>query len=217
MSGGSDATGKVPLERFAGAVKEVKETTALRINAHVGLMPRAGLGSLVSAGVDAFSVDVYGADSAVQGTLGLQAQANDFLKVVENLKDLGAPVIAPHVCIGIECGRLVGEMRAIGHLRALEAEKVIFIVFTPTKGTPYETAKQPSSADVVSVLERAREELPHARLMLGCMRPRRDRQYEIEALSAGIDGIAMPSEATLKAIRQSGARLSENGACCAMD
>ena len=124
LSGGSDATGKVPLERFAGAVKEVKETTALRINAHVGLMPRAGLESLVSAGVDAFSVDVYGADSAVQGTLGLQAQANDFLKVVENLKDLGAPVIAPHVCIGIECGRLVGEMRAIGHLRALKPEEI---------------------------------------------------------------------------------------------
>jgi uncharacterized radical SAM superfamily protein len=216
ISGGSETTGKVPLERFVGTIRQIKDTTRLKINAHVGLAPRSDLEGLVAAGVDVFSVDVYGTDSAVQDTLGLDARAADFMKVVEDLKDLGAPAVAPHICIGIEKGVLAGEMDAIARLKPTGPDVLVFIVFTPTKGTSYETAQPPAPSDILSVLRLAREQLPDTRLVLGCMRPRTARRYELEAVALGIDGIVMPSKETLNHIRRSGAKISEKGTCCAL-
>ncbi|MGB2581497.1 MAG: radical SAM protein [Thermoplasmata archaeon] len=216
ISGGSDTTGKVPLERFVGTIRRIKDTTRLKLNAHVGLAPRSDLENLVAAGVDAFSVDVYGTDSAVQDTLGLDACADDFMKVIEDLKDLDAPAVAPHICIGVEKGVLAGEMDAIARLKPIGPDALVFIVFTPTKGTSYEKAPPPAPSDIISVLRLAREQLPDTRLVLGCMRPRMARQYELEAVALGIDGIVMPSRATLKYIRRSGANISEKETCCAL-
>ena len=47
LTGGSDSRGRVPISAFADAIKVIKETTTLRINAHVGLMPRPELARLV--------------------------------------------------------------------------------------------------------------------------------------------------------------------------
>jgi len=216
ISGGSETTGKVPLERFVGAIRRIKDTTRLKINAHVGLAPKSDLEDLVAAGVDAFSVDVYGTDSAVQDTLGLDARAGDFMKVVGDLKSLGAPAVAPHICIGIEKGVLAGEMEAIARLKPTGPDALVFIVFTPTKGTSYEMAQAPTPSDILSVLRLAREQLPDTRLVLGCMRPRKVRQYELEAVALGIDGIVMPSKGALEYIRRSGMKVSEKGTCCAL-
>ncbi len=216
ISGGSEMTGRVPLERFVGAIRRIKDTTRLKINAHVGLTPKANLEDLVAAGVDAFSVDVYGTDSAVQDTLGLDARADDFMGVVEDLKDLGAPGLTPHICIGIEKGMLKGEMEVIARLKSVGPDALVFIVFTPTKGTSYENAQPPTHSDIVSVLRLAREQLPDTRLVLGCMRPRKARRYELEAIALGIDGIALPSKEVIEFIRMSGMKVSEKGTCCAL-
>lgn len=216
LSGGSEATGKVPLERFVGAIRHIKDHTDLKVNAHVGLMPKDGLDGLIAAGVDSFSVDVYGTDSAVRETLRLNATADDFFRVLEDLKDLGAPIVAPHVCIGIEEGVLVGEEMVISRLAPMDPDVIIFIVFTPTKGTPYGDALPPSESDVFSVVRLARERLPDTRLVLGCMRPRKAHQYESGAIRLGIDGIAMPAAETLKAIEMTGARVFEKTTCCAL-
>lgn len=216
ISGGSEISGRVPLGRFVGAIRQIKDTTRLKINAHVGLTPKSDLEDLIAAGVDVFSVDVYGTDSAVHDTLGLDASADDFMKVVENLKTLDAPSVAPHICIGIEMGTLRGEMDAIAGLGQVAPDTLVFIVFTPTKGTPYEGARSPAPSDILSVLRLAREEMPDTRLVLGCMRPRDVRQYEIEAIALGIDGIVMPSTETLQYVRRSGAKICEKGTCCAL-
>jgi uncharacterized radical SAM superfamily protein len=216
LSGGSDASGKVPLGRYTDAICRVKECTSLKVNAHVGLTGRQELADLVAAGVDAFSVDVYGSDKVIRDTLGLRARSEDFFRVVEDLLDLRAPIVAPHVCIGLEPGGVSSEIGAVDRLSPLEPDKLVFIVFTPTKGTPYEANPRPSSDAIIEVLKAARSQLPSTRLLLGCMRPRRQREYEIAAVATGIDGIVMPSGETLKRIRSQGIDVNEKRTCCAL-
>ncbi|HUV61604.1 MAG TPA: radical SAM protein [Thermoplasmata archaeon] len=216
LTGGSDRSGRVPLERFADAISMVKETTSLRINAHVGLMPRHELGTLVRAGVDAFSVDIYGSDSAIKKTTGLDARVSDFLSVVRDLRALGAPTVAPHICVGIEAGEVVGEYAAIDSLVPYAPDALVIIALMPTRGTPYEGISPPSGDSTLDVIRAARMALPESRLLLGCMRPRSDRSWEVEAAGAGIDGIAMPTRETMRALAENGWRLTEKCVCCAL-
>lgn len=216
LSGGSDSSGKVPVDRFSGAIRRIKDGTGLVVNAHVGLMPRVGLEALVSAGVDAFSVDIYGADRVIRETLGLAATSDDFFRVMTDLKEIGAPVIAPHVCIGLEPGNISSELDAVSRLGPARPEKLILIAFTPTEGTPYEGRPSPPSKAILDVVRFAREELPKTRIFLGCMRPRKDRGYEVDAVAAGIDGIVMPSGETLRHLQKAGVKVRDQRICCAL-
>lgn len=217
LTGGSDASGKVPLSGFASAIRKIKNTTALKINAHVGLMPKPELEELVSAGVDAFSTDVYGSDSAIRTTLGMSACPGDFLSVISDLRDLGAPTIAPHICVGIEEGEIVGEHVAVESLAAFAPDAVVIIALTPTKGTAYECVSPPSSESILKVIGAARRALPESRLLLGCMRPRVERDWEESAVKAGLAGIAMPSRRVMRALAEGGWHLVEKRMCCAIE
>lgn len=215
LSGGATSSGKVPLARFGRAIERIKRSTALIVNAHVGLMPRDELSVLVAAGVDAFSVDVYGSDSAVAGTLGLSATARDYVTAMEDLIDLGAPLVVPHICVGIEGGRVAGEFVAIDALADVRPKAVVIIVLMPTKGTPYAAVEPPNDVETLSVVRRAIDRLPGARVNLGCMRPRGKRSLEIDAAYAGVSGLAVPSTATKERLSRDGWHVIEKETCCA--
>jgi uncharacterized radical SAM superfamily protein len=216
LSGGVDSNGKIKLLDFADAIGEIKSTTDLVINTHVGLTPKAEIDALVRSGVDAFSVDVYGDDVTIHEVTGLKAGAEDYLRVCEDLISSGAPIVAPHVCIGIRGGELAGERRAIERLRRLEPRSLVLISLIPTKGTQYEHVLPPSGMDIVGVISKAREELPDTKILLGCMRSKRDRSWEFEAVQAGLDGIVMPSEGTVERIKHSGGVVRKRSVCCAL-
>ena len=215
LSGGCDTAGRVPLDPFVDAVRKVKEETDLLVNAHVGLAPKRSLEALVSAGVDAFSVDLHGSENVIRQVLGLSATPDDFLRVVMDLESLGAPIVAPHVCIGLEPGNTSSELDAIRLLEQTGAKKLVLIAFTPTKGTPNEALPTPAPEVIAHVVRFAREHMPDSRLLLGCMRPRSLRGYEVEAVAAGVDGIAMPSNETLALLRRRGTEVEEKSICCA--
>lgn len=216
LSGGSDGSGRVRLERFVPAIKEIKATTTLRINAHIGLTPREELGGLVDSGIDAFSVDIYGDDETIREVLCLDAKTQDYISVVKGLMDLGAPIVAPHVCIGVRGGTLGGEMAALRMLEPISPTTLVLISFMPTKGTAYESRPPPSGEDVISVIRGARAILPRTRLLLGCMRSRRDRAWEPEAVFAGLDGIVLPSTETVRAASALGYTIRKKDVCCAL-
>lgn len=216
LSGGSDGAGRVRLEHFVPAIKEVKATTDLLINAHTGLSDRGELEALVDAGIDSFSVDVYGDDETVREVLGLQSTAEDYFSVVEHLMDLGARRVAPHLCIGIRAGRLSGESAAVARLGRLSPDTLVLISLIPTRGTAFASVGAPSGAQVVSVIREARAAMPDTRLLLGCMRSRRDRSWEADAVLAGVDGIVLPSESTVRALSGKGYELRKKNTCCAL-
>ena len=215
LSGGSDETGRIGIMEFADAIREIKATTDLRINAHIGLADTKEIKHLVGLGIDAFSADVYGSDETIREVLGLDARVEDYIRVVADLKGCGARV-APHLCIGIHGGAMRGEMAAIERLRRLEPEALILISLIPTKGTLYQSASPPSNEMIASVVRRAREELPTARLLLGCMRSKLDRSAEFSFVSEGLDGIVLPSSSTVDRLKKEGYIVKKRSVCCAI-
>jgi len=216
LSGGSDPNGKVDLIPFVPAIKEIKSTTDLKINAHVGLTPTQELKRLVASGIDSFSIDLYGDDLTVHEVLGLDAKVDDYFRVLEDLRTLGAQAVAPHICIGIHGGELKGEMRAIERLKKLEPRTLIFISLIPTKGSAYEKVSAPSGVQVRSVIEKARKELPGTKLTLGCMRSKLDRTSEYELVLAGLDGIVLPAGKTVDRLRADGYVVKKSATCCSL-
>jgi len=216
LSGGSDREGKVPIEDFAEAIAEVKATTDLLVNAHVGLTKRPGLRKLVHAGVDAFSTDMYGDRETISEVLGVDAAPEDYARVARDLMESGAPRVAPHLCVGIREGKLSGEMRAIETLSRLNPEVVILISLIPTKGTAYSDVPPPDRDMMLSVVAEARSALPEAKLVLGCMRSKLDRSSEFEVIEAGVDGIVLPASATVQRLSDSGCSIRKRSICCAL-
>lgn len=216
LSGGVDPSGRVELSRFVPAIREIKSTTDLKINAHIGLTPRDDIEELVGCGIDSFSVDLYGDESTISAVLGLNAKPADYLRVVAALQELGAPVVAPHICVGVHGGALVGEFAAIDGLAPLNPARLIIISLIPTKGTPFEHVRAPSLDDMLAVVSRARRCLPQTQLLLGCMRSKKNRSWEFDLVKAGLDGIVLPSTSTIERLRNEGFRIRKRAECCSL-
>ena len=216
LSGGSDSLGRVRVAEFAEAISEVKSTTDLTVNAHVGLSKYDDLRRLTRAGVDAFSTDMYGDSETISDVLGINARPDDYLQVVKDLKDAGAKRIAPHVCIGIRGGRLGGEVEAIRRLAPLSPDVLILISLMPTKGTAYANVRPPERDMMVKIVAQAREVLPGSKLLLGCMRSKLDRSAEFDVVEAGADGIVLPSSGTVEKLTQRGYSVRKRSSCCAL-
>jgi len=215
LSGGVDDLGRVPISRFLPAIREIKKTTDLKINAHIGLTPNNELEELVKSGIDSFSADVYGSDETIRDVLGLSARAEDYFEVVEGLQALGASV-SPHLCVGIHGGKLLGESAAISRLRRTNPRVLILISLIPTRGTEYANLDPPGKEMMMSVVRDAKRSLPSTRLLLGCMRSKADRSWEYDLVTAGLDGIVLPAPHTVERLRSSGYSVKKRSECCAM-
>ncbi len=216
LSGGADSTGRVRMAGFADAISEIKSTTDLRINAHIGLATKDEIERLVKSGIDSFSVDVYGSDETIREVLGLNATTEDYLGVVKRLMEAGADIVAPHICVGVHAGKLKGEFAAVESLRKLETRALILISLIPTKGTEFQSVAAPDAGSMISVVKKAREELPAARLLLGCMRSKLDRSPEFDLVTAGLDGIVLPASATVDRLKDAGYSVKKRSVCCSL-
>ena len=215
LSGGADSSGRVGIASFADAISEIKSTTDLRINAHIGLASTSDIRRLVKSGIDSFSVDIYGSDETIQDVLGLSVHTDEYFRVIEDLDSEGA-LVAPHICVGIHGGELKGEFDALDRLKRLDPDLLILISLIPTKGTAFQDVSPPTNDMMVSVVRRAREELPGARLLLGCMRSKIDRSSELDMVLAGLDGIVLPAGGTVDALREKGYCIKKRAVCCSL-
>jgi len=216
LTGGSDSKGRVPLSDFLPAIREIKFTTDLKINAHIGLSSKGEIEDLVRSGIDSFSVDLYGSDETIREVLGLRAKVGDYADVISHLYKAGAPVVAPHICIGIHEGGLRGEFDAIASLKKLAPNVLVMISLIPTAGTAYENAPAPSKEMMLSVVRRARDDLPDTKLLLGCMRSKRNRSWEYDLVVAGLDGIVLPSASTVERLKGEGYSIKKRAVCCSI-
>jgi hypothetical protein len=215
LSGGVDPGGRVPLARFVPAIRDIKRTTGLEINAHIGLTPRKELEALVKSGIDSFSVDVYGSDETIREVLGLKASVEDYFEVVENLKNLGASV-SPHLCVGIHGGLLMGESNAIARLKRTNPRTLILISLIPTRDTAFARVEPPGKEMMLSVVREARSALISTKILLGCMRSKADRSWEYDLVEAGLDGIVMPAPRTVERLKAAGYSVKKRSECCAL-
>ncbi|GAB6103142.1 radical SAM protein [Thermococcus atlanticus] len=190
LSGGLDSRLKVPLDRFAGEIKAIKENTRLKLNAHVGFIDESDIEWVKY--VDAVSLDFVGDDEVIRRVYKINRTVEDYLKILDILTEAGVK-IAPHITIGLDFGKIWWEYRAIDMLVEYPIDVLVLDVLIPTKGTEMENVERPGVEESLEVVRYAREKF-NGELSIGCMRPLGKWRLEFDrgAVMAGIDRLTNP-------------------------
>jgi len=69
---------------------------------------------------------------------------------------------------------------------------------------------------VLSVIRKARVDLPDTKLLLGCMRSKIDRSSEFDFVEAGLNGIVLPAPSTVERLKSDGYTIKKRSVCCSL-
>jgi uncharacterized radical SAM superfamily protein len=216
VSGGCTSTGKVPLTRFSDVLKKAKDL-GLKVVAHTGLVDEEEASSLVEAQVDCVSMDVIGGESTLKEVYHVKASVSEIDHSLKLLSDAGLK-ITPHILIGIHYGKILSEKKAIDLATSHSPDALIFIIFTPIRGTLMETVKPPAPHQASKLIAYARLKLRDAPIVLGCMRPSGSYRETIDVLAVkeGVNGIAFPSKAVMDYATKAGFESISKPYCCSL-
>ena len=214
ISGGCTLEGKVPFSVFLPKLKALKAQK--KYNFHVGLLKEEEIKELASI-ADVVSFDFVGADSTIHNTLKLPYNVATYLQCFRLLQKY-CRCVAPHICLGLEGGKLRGEKNALELLARENIKLLVFIVLRPTPGTEYANVQPPPLEEVQSFLTYARQKLPETRLLLGCMRPSGLYRQKLDAAAVeiGLDGIVQPAASALAAAQSLGRPIKNYLECCVL-
>ncbi|RLF78376.1 radical SAM protein [Thermococci archaeon] len=190
LSGGMDKRLKVPLDKYAEEIKQIKRETNLKINAHVGFISEEDLEWIKY--VDAVSLDFVGSDDVIKRVYKIDKKVEDYLRIVELLTGAGVKV-APHITIGLDFGKVWWEYDAIDMLLRYPIDVLVLDVLIPTKGTEMEHVKKPGVEESLKVVRYARAKFS-GELSIGCMRPLGKWRLDFDrgAILLGVDRITNP-------------------------
>jgi hypothetical protein len=217
ITGGSDTRGVMPWDEFADAIAEIKESTGLHLSIHTGIISSATAHRLRAAGVNQALVDLIGDDATVAEIFHLNGGVQLIRDSVTALIDAGIEVI-PHIVIGLHRGAIRGEYKAIELAREINISTLVFVVLTPFKNGPMEGVIPPSAEDVAEIVASARLRLPHTTLSLGCERSRGKEglRTELYAVEAGMNRIAIQSDAAVALAQSYGLEIRYQKTCCSV-
>lgn len=216
ISGGCLPDGSVPIEKFIDSIEKIKRELSLTVFVHTGVLNLQTAVVLKKAKIDAVLIDVIGSTETILKTCNLSLTLQDYVDSMKALDKAGVNFV-PHVIVGLNDGKLDGELTALKAIRLVKPSALVVIAFMPIHGTAMEKISPPKSIDVAKVLSIARLMFPEIPLTLGCMRPKGLLRSELDilALNAGVDAIAFPSEQAVKYAQRRGWQTSFSSSCCA--
>lgn len=214
LSGGCDASGRIPLLPYVDAIRSIKSSTDLKVNLHTGLLDGQEARALVRGGADCYSMDMVQDEQVIREVLHLDHGKQVYEETLKALFSAGAGHLVPHICIGL-AGSSDGERSCIDLVSKYPIDALVLLGFRPTPGTPWSARAAPSAERILAVLRYAVEELRRP-VLIGCMRERGDWRLEQACLKAGAAGIACPSRRTVEWARFVGYRIELRKQCCAL-
>ena len=216
VSGGCLPDGSVPLERFVGALGRIKQELGLTVFVHTGFTNFETANSLKQAGIDAALMDVIGSAETIKKICNLKITPNDYANSLKALGKAELPFV-PHVIVGLNEGKLDGELEALKMISHVEPSALVIIAFMPIHDTDMAKTNPPKPADIAKVTAMARLMFPQTPLILGCMRPKGAGlgATDVLALKAGVDAIAFPSEDAIEYVQNEHFQFSFSSFCCA--
>jgi len=216
VSGGCLPGGSVPLAPFIATIEKIKRELGLTVFVHTGIIGSDAADALKNAGVDAALIDIVGSDETIKKIGNLNVAVKDYAASLKALQDAGLNLV-PHVIVGLDDGKLKGELDALKMIASVKPSAIVVIAFMPIHGTAMANVKPPSPAEIAKVTATPRLMFPETPLVLGCVRPKGKHRVETDilALKAGVDGIAFPSEEAVKYAEEQGFTLSFSSCCCA--
>ena len=215
ISGGCLPDGSVPLDEFVDAIARVKKELGLTIVAHTGVIERSTAKRLKEAGVEAALIDIIGSVQTIRDVYRLEICVEDYDRSLRALHKTGIPFV-PHLLIGLQYGKLKGELQALKMISNYSPSAIIMIAFMPIHGTPMEKVDPPSPEDITKVLVTTRLLMPNIPVALGCMRPKGKHRTRTDTLAvkAGVNAIAFPAEEAIGLAESLGLEISFSPVCC---
>ena len=216
VSGGCLPDGSVPLSGFVDTLGRIKRELDLTVFVHSGILGKKTAFLLGQTGVDAVLLDVIGSAQTIRRVYNLKVRPQDYSRSMAALSEARVPFV-PHVIVGLNMGKLDGELAALQMIRQFNPSALVIIAFMPIRGTAMEKTPPPRPLDIAKTIATARIMFPQTPLVLGCMRPKgRSRdETDLYALKAGVDAIAFPSEQAVKHAENRGFKTSFSSYCCA--
>jgi uncharacterized radical SAM superfamily protein len=216
VSGGCLSDGSVPLGGFVPAIEKIKRDLGLTVFVHTGIIDADVAVALKNAGVDAALIDIIGSDETIKKIGNLNVTVKDYANSMSALRKACLNFV-PHVIVGLDDGKLKGELDALKMIATFTPSAVVIIAFMPIHGTAMAKVKSPQPAEIAKVAAAARLMFPRIPLVLGCVRPKGKHRTEIEilALKAGVNAIAFPSEEAIEYAEAHGYEFSFSSCCCA--
>jgi uncharacterized radical SAM superfamily protein len=217
ISGGSDSKGYVPLRRFGEAIKTVKEDLGLQVVVHTGLVDEDTAQALANANIDAAMLDVIGDERVSREVYHISDGPRQMERSLEILRNAKIPTV-PHVLVGLDYGRLCGEVEALEMVSRISPAAVVIIALSPVRKTPMEGVVPPAPIDVGRVITVARLGIKDAPLLLGCARPKGEHKIESDliAIKSGVNGIALVSQEGVDFAREKGLEPVFMDVCCSL-
>ncbi|UCC18742.1 MAG: radical SAM protein [Promethearchaeota archaeon] len=220
ISGGNTLDGYVPLLEFLETIKDVKRRTNLIINTHTGLLNEETAKKLADAGVDIVSFDINMDEEVIRDIYHLNIEIGEYKRAIDLLKKYKLNIV-PHICIGLNYGKLKKELESIKFIKEniISPSLIVVIVLIPPKDAK-KKFELPKPIDIAKIITILRLVFPSTEISLGCMRPRGKIKTEIEkaAIKAGITRIEIPSKDTLKWLKNYNSKIKFKffSACCAI-
>ena len=216
ITGGCDLAGRVPVPAMADAIRTIKKTTDLIVIAHTGFITPEDARILKDSGLDGVGFDVVGDEKTVQKVYGLKVCEQDYISSLEALSQAHLSVF-PHVCVGLDGGKLRGEFHALALIRRYPVHTVVITGLMPVAGTAFSGVK-PDPVDFARVITAAVELFPETPITLGCARSSGlDRELiDHLAIESGVENIAIPTRYAIEYARNHGYSTQYYGTCCGL-
>ncbi len=195
ISGGSDSEGHVPLDRFGEAIRIIKNELDLKVVVHTGLVSEKTSQILADANIDAAMLDIIGDEQVSSQVYHIDNGPKKMEHSLQLLLENGIPTV-PHVLVGLDYGRLNGELQALQMISENNPAAVVIIALSPIRKTPMEHASPPSPANIGKIITVARLSMETTPILLGCARPIGEHKVESDryAIQSGVNGIAYISQ-----------------------
>ncbi|MFW9798405.1 MAG: radical SAM protein [Candidatus Thorarchaeota archaeon] len=217
ISGGSDSRGYVPLERFTDSIQRVKSELGLEVVVHTGLVSAKTARGLAEAQIDAAMLDIIGDNRVSKEIYHIEDGPRKMRRSLDILEELGVPTV-PHVLVGLDYGKLTGEVEALDLIAQGNPAAVVIIALSPIRKTAMGGVNPPSPEDIGRVMTVARLGMKEVPLLLGCARPMGEHKIETDkyAILSGVNGIALISQEGVDLAKEEGLEPEFLDVCCSL-
>jgi len=217
ITGGSTPQGEIPWKPFFPVLKMITSQTSLKVSVHSGLVDEETAEGLGNSNVYRVLIDVVGSAETLSRVHNLDCGLERIEQTLDLLTRKGLNVV-PHIVIGIDHGRIIGEYNALRMIKKYEPTQISLVVFMPLPGTPLGKCAPPALKDVAAVILHARDLFMDIPISLGCSRPRGMYSVALEriALDMGLNKMALWNDETLDYAKSLGLDIEFKYTCCAL-
>lgn len=208
ISGGLDKFGRVPIDY--SILGKIKKNTGLLVNLHSGFITKNDAKKIKKSNIDLVSIDFVGSNETIKRILNMPFKVSDYENTLRVLLEEDINVI-PHICVGLDRGKIVGEYNAIEILKRYPIRSLTLLVLIKNELEKNFKVNYDFNG-IMEFFVYVRKSFPNEILSLGCMRP---RVKELDESALLFDNIAYPTKNMIKLIRNQG-DMSIRNICCSM-